>query len=61
MPASAVYLRVSTRTQSTDRQRSEIEDFLNGDVFATAEVYVDVASGVDDSRPEFDRLKEDNR
>jgi DNA invertase Pin-like site-specific DNA recombinase len=59
MPATAVYLRVSTRTQSTDRQRSEIEDFLDGDVFAEAEVYVDIASGADDSRPEFKRLKED--
>lgn len=59
MPAIAVYLRVSTRAQSTDRQRNEIEDFLDGDVFATAEVYVDVASGADDSRPEFKRLKED--
>lgn len=59
MPTTAVYLRVSTRTQSTDRQRKEIEDFLGGDVFAKAEVYVDVASGADDSRPEFKRLKED--
>ena len=59
MPVTAVYLRVSTRTQSTDRQRSEIEDFLDGDVFAKAEVYVDVASGADDSRPEFERLEED--
>jgi DNA invertase Pin-like site-specific DNA recombinase len=59
MDTTAVYLRVSTRTQSTDRQRSEIEDFLDGDVFAEAEVYVDVASGANDSRPEFKRLKED--
>ena len=58
MPVTAVYLRVSTRTQSTDRQLSEIEDFLDGDVFVKAEVYVDVASGADDSRPEFERLKE---
>lgn len=59
MATTAVYLRVSTRTQSTDRQRSEIEDFLEGDVFVESEVYVDVASGADDSRSEFNRLEED--
>jgi DNA invertase Pin-like site-specific DNA recombinase len=59
MSETAVYLRVSTRTQSTARQRSEIEDFLDGDVFAEAEVYVDVASGANDSRSDFKRLKED--
>ncbi|WP_159357922.1 recombinase family protein [Halorubrum distributum] len=59
MDTTAVYLRVSTGAQSTDRQRSEIEDFLDGDVFAEAEVYVDVASGASDSRPEFTRLSED--
>jgi len=59
MDTTAVYLRVSTTAQSTDRQRSEIEDFLDGDVFNEAEVYVDVASGANDSRPEFKRLNED--
>lgn len=59
MPVTAVYLRVSTRTQSTDRQQTEIEEFLDGDVFAKAEIYVDVASGADDSRPDFHRLEED--
>lgn len=29
MDTTAVYLRVSTRTQSTDRQRSEIEDSVD--------------------------------
>ncbi|MDS0297539.1 recombinase family protein [Halogeometricum sp. S1BR25-6] len=59
MTATAVYLRVSTRKQSTERQRREIEDYLNGDVFSEAEVYVDVASGANDSRPDFQRLRED--
>ncbi|OSP07325.1 hypothetical protein B9H04_08205 [Halorubrum ezzemoulense DSM 17463] len=59
MSVTAVYLRVSTSTQSTDRQQTEIEDFLGGDVFAEAEVYVDIASGADDSRPDFQRLTED--
>jgi DNA invertase Pin-like site-specific DNA recombinase len=59
MDETAVYLRVSTRKQSTERQRKEIEDFLDDDVFTAAEVYVDIASGADDSRPDFQRLQAD--
>ena len=55
----AAYTRVSTRDQSTQSQRAEIERWLSGNGIQAEPVswYEDQESGTTLQRPEFERLK----
>jgi DNA invertase Pin-like site-specific DNA recombinase len=57
----AAYTRVSTRDQSTQSQRAEIERWLTGNGIKAEAVawYEDQESGTTLQRPEFDRLRAD--
>ena len=57
----AAYTRVSTRDQSTQSQRAEIERWLSGNGIQADRVswYEDQESGTTLQRPEFERLKSD--
>src|SRR5204863_4832623 len=55
----ACYVRVSTRRQKDDGQRSEIQQWLTGNGIDSAQVewFADKESGSTLQRPEFDRLQ----
>ena len=57
----AAYTRVSTRDQSTQSQRAEMERWLSGNGIHAERViwYEDQESGTTLQRPEFERLKAD--
>jgi len=57
----AAYIRVSTKDQSTQSQRAEIERWLSGNGIQAERVswYEDQESGTTLQRPEFERLKAD--
>jgi DNA invertase Pin-like site-specific DNA recombinase len=57
----AAYIRVSTRDQSTQSQRAEIERWISGNGIQAEGVswYEDQESGTTLQRPEFERLKAD--
>src|SRR5258705_9173622 len=57
----AAYTRVSTRDQSTQSQRAEIEKWLSGNGIQAVSVswYEDQESGTTLQRPQFERLKTD--
>lgn len=55
----AVYIRVSTLQQITDSQEHAIDRWREKNDDPDIENYVDKASGKDQNRPEFQRLKKD--
>lgn len=61
MKTIAVYCRVSSRSQRTDAQESEIKKWLdtNGINPDAVEWYRDIESGKTLARPDFDRLQRD--
>lgn len=56
---AAIYIRVSTQLQETDRQRSELTEYANSHGYTITEVYEDQMSGFSNDRPSYNRLKED--
>ena len=54
----AVYIRVSSHSQSLESQRAEVTKWLEGQGI-TAQWYEDKASGKDLDRPDFERLQKD--
>jgi DNA invertase Pin-like site-specific DNA recombinase len=58
---TAVYLRVSTATQSTDLQRREIETYLTARQISDFHIYEDQMSGTTSSRPALQKLMADAR
>lgn len=61
----AIYCRVSTQMQSTDRQESELKEYANKQGYIVTEdcVYVDVISGFSktEERPQYLRLLADSK
>ena len=60
MPKIACYCRVSSRSQKSDSQRSEIQRWLKGNGFKKSQVewFEDKVSGKSMKRPAFDQLQE---
>jgi len=58
---AAIYLRVSTNQQSTDRQENELTQLVKNQGYELYEIYRDVLSGFKDNeeRPNLQRLKND--
>jgi len=56
-----IYLRVSTSSQSTDLQRGEIISFLMARGWTNWQVYEDVQSGTDSTRPALNYMLSDAR
>jgi DNA invertase Pin-like site-specific DNA recombinase len=59
MTEIALYTRVSTTKQDEDHQVEALRDHLGEDTFRAARKYSDVGSGTDDSREDFNRLRDD--
>lgn len=57
----AIYLRVSTDSQSTDLQRSEIEDYVKSRGWSYVVVYEDKLSGTTTKRPGLQKMLSDAR
>lgn len=55
---AAIYIRVSTQLQSTDRQRTELTELANKRGYEVVQIYEDFCSGFKD-RPSYSQLKED--
>lgn len=59
MTETAIYTQVSTTKQDEDHQVEALRDHLGDDAFRDARKYSDVGSGGDDSREDFQRLRND--
>jgi DNA invertase Pin-like site-specific DNA recombinase len=55
--STAVYLRVSSKTQRVDAQRHEIERYLAGHGITDAQWFIDHASGANTDRPALKQLQ----
>lgn len=55
---AAIYIRVSTQLQSTDRQRTELTELANKRGYEVVQIYEDFCSGFKD-RASYNQLKED--
>ena len=58
-PKVAIYVRVSTKGQELDNQIILLKDFSKRSKWDIHNIYCDVVTGRDESRPEFDRLFKD--
>lgn len=56
---AAIYIRVSTQLQATDRQRTELTEYAALKGYTITEIYEDMMSGFNSDRPSYNRLKED--
>ncbi len=57
---TALYVRVSTDKQDADNQIQILKDFCSKtDIYQISNIYCDVISGGEDSRPEWDRMFKD--
>ncbi len=52
----AIYVRVSTDKQESENQIIELRDYCKASNFQISYEYVDIISGKEDSRPNWDRL-----
>lgn len=57
MKRTAVYVRVSTTSQSSASQRREIQKWLDGHRIKNAEFFTDAKTGDNLKRPSFERLQ----
>jgi DNA invertase Pin-like site-specific DNA recombinase len=55
----AIYVRVSTKTQSTEMQLEEIERYISARGWQKGPLYEDIGTGRSDQRPAYKRLMED--
>lgn len=55
----AIYVRVSTDKQKTDNQLMQLRDYCIAKKYEVFDEYVDIISGKEKSRPEFDRMFRD--
>ncbi|MGL5785506.1 MAG: recombinase family protein, partial [Bacteroidales bacterium] len=55
---AAIYIRVSTQLQSTDRQRTELTEYANKQGYQVVNIYEDYCSGFKD-RVSYNQLKAD--
>lgn len=55
----AIYARVSTDEQSTDQQITALQEFCDIKGYEVVERYIDIISGIKDSRPGLDHLMKD--
>jgi DNA invertase Pin-like site-specific DNA recombinase len=58
-PSAALYLRVSTREQTTDNQRPELEQLAQARGYELVRVYEEQTSAAASSRPAFERMLRD--
>lgn len=58
---TAIYLRVSTKTQELNNQEQQLREYCNKKGYEIVKVYSDVISGKENSRPAFDLLFEHAR
>ena len=58
---AAIYIRISTKKQNTDRQYEELKSYANSMGYTIVESYEDQISGFKDEeeRHDLNRLKED--
>lgn len=52
----ALYVRVSTDKQEAENQVIQLKEFCNRSNYAIKEIYIDIVSGKEESRPQFDKL-----
>jgi len=59
---TAIYIRISTQSQHTDRQKEELIKLAENEGYDVVDTYVDILSGFKDEeyRPELKRLLEDS-
>lgn len=60
---AAIYVRISTQSQHTDRQKEELIKLAENEGYDVVDTYVDILSGFKDEehRPELKRLLEDSK
>lgn len=56
---TAIYVRVSTDKQEADNQTSVLKDFCINSKIEVFDVYCDIISGGEDSRPSYDKMFKD--
>ncbi len=56
MKTAAIYVRVSTDKQEADNQLLQLREYAKKEKWEIYKEYLDVISGKETSRPEFDRL-----